>query len=526
MTETGYARSANTGSIGALEAASARFDALKAKMTSSSLADQSESEVETLIVSEGREALRLLLQGHIEWRMLAHVDDPVVGSDGVQRTACRADARRALETTLGTVAVVRPSFEVVGHESLRPHDASLGLPEDRYSYPVRRTVVASAIDVSYDAAAEALLRNTGAAVAKRQVEALIQRASVDFDAFYVNTVMPVPSERTAEILVLTCDQKGIVMRHDALREPTREAAKQAVHKLATRLSKGEKRNRKRMASVAAVYTVAPYVRTAEDVVRGLASLRPVDSPEQRAARPRPQCKRVWASIEKSHAEVIDAAFAEAAARDPERKKTWVVLVDGDRKQLRRVADAARRFGVTPTILADFIHVLEYLWTASHAFHADGSPEAEAWVLERLLRVLKGDAGLVAGGMRRSATKRGLTTKERKPVDRAAGYITKLAPYLGYADALTRGFPIATGVIEGACRHLIADRFDITGARWSLAGAEALLKLRALRSSGDLDAYWDFHLDREHDRNHASRYAHATVPPLKPPTRRGHLEAVR
>ena len=62
----------------------------------------------------------------------------------------------------------------------------------------------------------------------------------------------------------------------------------------------------------------------------------------------------------------------------------------------------------------------------------------------------------------------------------------------YDEALVAGFPIASGIIEGACRHLINDRLDITGARWGLKGAEALLKLRSLKSSGDFDEYWNFH----------------------------------
>ncbi|GAA1949858.1 hypothetical protein GCM10009838_01170 [Catenulispora subtropica] len=71
--------------------------------------------------------------------------------------------------------------------------------------------------------------------------------------------------------------------------------------------------------------------------------------------------------------------------------------------------------------------------------------------------------------------------------------------------MANGWPIATGIVEGAARHLIADRLDITGARWSPAGAEAVLKLRALISNGDLDAYWRYHLQQEHQRSHTARY---------------------
>jgi len=92
------------------------------------------------------------------------------------------------------------------------------------------------------------------------------------------------------------------------------------------------------------------------------------------------------------------------------------------------------------------------------------------------------------------------------VDKCANYLLKYAEFLRYDQYLVSGLPIATGVIEGACRHLIKDRMDLTGARWSLQGAEAVLRLRSLRSSGDFEEYWRFHEKEELERNHVTRYA--------------------
>lgn len=153
----------------------------------------------------------------------------------------------------------------------------------------------------------------------------------------------------------------------------------------------------------------------------------------------------------------------------------------------------------------FIHVLEYVWKAAYCFHDNGSEEAEQWVKERALRILQGKASDVAAGMRRSATLRKMNTDERKAVDKCADYLLGYPGMLHYDEFLTKGWPIATGVIEGACRHLIKDRMDITGARWSLQGAEAILKLRSLQSSGDFDGYWAFHKTKSFERNHESRY---------------------
>jgi len=150
-------------------------------------------------------------------------------------------------------------------------------------------------------------------------------------------------------------------------------------------------------------------------------------------------------------------------------------------------------------------VLEYLWGASWSFFAEGDPSAEDWVSEKALAVLEGKASIVAAAIRRKATTLGLDDEQRKNADRCADYLLAKAPYLDYPTALAKGWPIATGVIEGACRYIVKDRLDLTGARWSLTGAEAILKLRALRSNGDWARYWQFHLAQERKRVHDSRY---------------------
>jgi hypothetical protein len=306
------------------------------------------------------------------------------------------------------------------------------------------------------------------------------------------------------------------MRHEDLREGTKRAAAKSKHKLETRLTPGEKSNRKRMAQVATVYSVAPFVRTAADILHTLRDRDEVD-----AKRPRPTDKRVWASVEKSCRSVIREAFDEALRRDPDKQRRWVVLVDGEPKQLRAVKSEAKRAGVTVTILVDLVHVMEYVWGAARGLFGKSTAQAEGWVADRLLALLTGRSG---GDVARTirwweARNKKLDDAARAAIDKACEYLadrtrTRL---LGYKDALRDGLPVATGVIEGACRYLVKDRMDRTGARWSLTGAEAVLRLRAIRASGDFDAYWKFHLEQDHQRNHASRYEEAKIPdPLPPP----------
>jgi hypothetical protein len=248
-----------------------------------------------------------------------------------------------------------------------------------------------------------------------------------------------------------------------------------------------------MATVVSVYEVDPYPRTPEQI------LDP-DQPPQ-AKRPRPQHKRTWARVEAAQGAVIEQAFVEAVRRDPDQQMRWVVLTDGQEDLLRQVLAAARRYKVDIVVVQDFVHVLEYLWKAAYALHPQDAETRESWVMDRASAVLQGNAKDVAVGLRRAATRKQLSQSARKPVDKAADYIDNNRERLQYDRALAHGLPIATGVIEGACRHLVKDRMDITGARWGLHRAEAILKLRSLKISGDLPAYLAFHFEQEHKRNY-------------------------
>ncbi len=481
-------------------AARTQFDAIEGFLQSDGAAAMNHAELEDRLQTDGRELLRQLFQGHLELRALREKRrDAVVGQDGGVRTHVEA-SERGLMTVFGPVGVARLAYRGRDLSALHPLDAALNLPEEKQSHGLRRLAAEEASLVSYEKTVESVRKHTGDTVAKRQAEGLVVRAAQDFDAFYEQAVPPEATSPT-DLLVQSCDGKGIVMRLESLREATRQAAEQAQPKLLGRQSKGEKRNRKRMATVAAVYDVAPQVRAPEDILRDLRPARDTSRP-----RPRARNKRVWASVEKPAEVVTRELFDEAERRDPEHLRRWVMLVDGEKHQIERLQAEARRRGVKPVFVLDLIHVLEYLWRAAWCFFEEGDRAAEAWVTERGLAILQGSSSLVAGGIRRSATLRGLRGKKRLGADKCANYLIAKRAMLRYDEYLREGLPIATGVIEGACRHLISDRLDITGARWSVQGAEAVLRLRAVRSSGDFEGYWRFHLHREYLRHHAARYA--------------------
>ncbi len=283
------------------------------------------------------------------------------------------------------------------------------------------------------------------------------------------------------------------MRPEGLRECTKKAALKSK-KLNSRLSAGEKKDRKRMAQVAAVYTALPHIRTPETIMKS-----EVQESNVHNLNVAERNKRVWASIENKAEDVIEAAFLEALQRDPKQQRQWVVLIDGHPHQIRLINRVMKKYQVKASIIMDFIHVLEYVWKAAWCFYEKGDDNVEKWVEKHALKILHGHSNQVAKGMRISARKLGITQREN--IDKCADYLLKNKARLQYGEALKSGYPIASGIIEGACRHFINDRLDITGARWGLQGAEAILKLRSLKSSRDFNDYWDFHKRQSNQRNY-------------------------
>ncbi len=236
--------------------------------------------------------------------------------------------------------------------------------------------------------------------------------------------------------------------------------------------------------MACVFDTHPAPRRPHDVIHP-----PGGRSGERPARPGPRAERKWctASLVRPPEQVIADAFDQAEARDPEHLRPRVILVDGARHQLDLIAAETGRRGVTVHVLLDFVPVAKYVWAAVHAFHKPGTTEAQSWAADCLTAILAGHAARVAAEMTGQAERKHLSATRREAVDACERYLTEHLDQLHYDTALSNGWPIATGAIEGACRHLIADRLDITGASRGLPGAEAVLRLRAVVSNGDLDS---------------------------------------
>ena len=374
-----------------------------------------------------------------------------------------------------------------------PLDAKLGMPEGNISYLLQKWSGTKCVKESYQESRATLLGILGFAPSVNCLEDLVARAAEHAEVYF-DRQPPVDLTTEAEILVATSDCKGVPMRQvDAPQTKQKDDVPRPKRK---RLKKGEKNGQKRMACVGGVYSVAPFRRTADDV------LDEVLHRENEQQRPKPHNKRLRAVLtrrvdgEEINAKevVFDWLAKEVHQRDPQDQRTVVAIMDGETKlrDLQKLK-IARAIGVL-----DIWHVTEYLWKLAYCFHREGTKQAEAFVETCLRKLLEDDVGRVIGGIRQMATKRKLPKRKRAKVEDHLSYFAKRCDHMKYREYLAAGYPIGSGVVEGACRHLVKDRMEQTGMRWRIAGAQAVLSLRALYVNDD----WEpFHADRIRAEQH-------------------------
>jgi hypothetical protein len=373
-----------------------------------------------------------------------------------------------------------------------PLDAQLGLPEGDFSYLLQCWLQERCLDSDYAESVQGLATILGVEPSVRSVEEMTRRMAVHVPDFQAQQPLPKVAEQ-AEVLVATADHKGVPMvRRD---RPTAAADEES-----------ERPGVKRAACAGAVYAIERFQRTPEDVVDE------VRRRERAAQRPQPQGKIVWAEMrqevegeEVSGREVVVADLcAELDRRDPTQKKAAIVLCDGERSLWKTFAAMLTRPYVT---ILDLWHVLTYLWLAAKVFHSS-KRDREAFVTYRLRMLLAGKVGSIIKGLKQMATQQSLTGEKRRTLAKVVGYFENNREHMRYDEYLQKGYPIGSGVIEGACRHVIKDRMERAGMMWTLAGASALLRLRVVHTNDHWHAYQEFRILREQKDLYGQTAPHA------------------
>jgi len=268
-----------------------------------------------------------------------------------------------------------------------------------------------------------------------------------------------------------------------------------------RLGKGQKRGRKQEAMVTSVYTIAAHIRTPQAVVDSFFQQNSTATASQEKAIPyHPQHKHIWATLDGK-----DAALERLAQQVARRKGApildRVALCDGYEPLQTRMTNQFPDF----TLILDFIHADEYLWDVVNALLGEQNPQRLEWMADYTLKILSGQTESVIATFQQMAQDKQYTAKQRTQLEKTATYFQRNLPYMDYNTYLKRGWPIASGVIEGACRHFVKDRCELSGMRWTQTGVENLLRLRAVAENGDWDEYHQFRKRQRYARLYNQPY---------------------
>lgn len=420
---------------------------------------------------------------------------------GQELTRSEQPAPRTIRTVFGT-----HTFSQYGYApgpkkkiALRPIDARMSLPEGEYSYLLEEFSTYFTIEQAFGKAQQAIDKVLGQTIPVDSLERISRRMAPQAEEFLENLPVP-PTQEEGELLVLTADGKGVPMlRRDLEYQPA--------------FCGSERRGNRQMATLACVYSVDSFVRTPEDIV---AALFREERTTESVDRPRPCHKRMVARFARTYEDgdgtlVVSGAYealAWAAGEVHNRRgedQVVVQICDGQ-ESLWTTTEACLELKAHQRVeILDIIHVSQYVWSAAQAFCGSNSEQAEAFAQERLRRILQGGTPGVVRGWRRMATERGLTGQKLKDVQKACNYLENNAHRMRYDEYLAAGYPIASGVIEGACRHLVKDRMERSGMRWSQAGAEPLLTLRAVHVSEQWDAFQQQRITADCERLHPHRH---------------------
>jgi hypothetical protein len=397
--------------------------------------------------------------------------------------------RRPYLSIFGEVEIARIGY---GHDRLEaaPLDARLHLPRRQYSYLFQQWLGVFVVDDAHAEAIKKLQTILGSEVSVKASEDLNREQGSDVEPFQNHLPTPEATEE-GPILVVTADCKGVPLVRKAL--PPEEATDLPLPAVASqRRGKGEKANKKKMAAVGAVYTIDPFVRTADEVIDEVMRKKAAKR------RPKPAHKRVRAELLVGKGALFLWLADEVLRRNPMATKPLIFLSDGERALHDRQGEYLPEGAIC---ILDLFHVLERLWKAAWCFFDEATQKREAhqWVEKELRMLLEGKVGYVVGGLRQMMTKRELKGTRRKTVREVTGYFERNRARMKYDAYLAAGYPIGSGVVEGACRHLVKDRLERTGMRWHPDGAQAMLNLRATYLNGEWDSYWAYHVAQEDER---------------------------
>lgn len=439
-------------------------------------------------------------------------NQPLATLDGRRLTFKGIQAVEYL-SVFGAIQLSRAAYAQPDGGYVYPMDAQWNRPEQKYSYLLQKWLQTVASEDDYREAAQQLQGLLGLPLMANVPQRLTQAVAAQVEPYY-EQVAPPAADTEGRHLLISADGKGVRI--------VGQRPAQEMEQARPRRGKGEKRGTKKEAVVTVDASFDPEARDPEELVdtimRGRTAAARQRRQQQRRQRreqglpePRaPQHPHVRATLRGK-----DKAFGDLAGRvkrrDPGGHKQVIVLIDGDPALEQGVRAALRAEGVVDRIdavIADLWHVMEYVWEVGTTLHGETNPHRSEWVEDKLRALLSGRVGRVIGGFKQMLTKGRVTAAQKRALNKTITYLDNHRHMMAYDQYLAKGYPVASGLIEGTCNSLVNDRMEQSGMRWSIDGAEAMLQQRAVKKNGDWEDFWDYHIDCERNRRYPATYERA------------------
>jgi hypothetical protein len=384
-------------------------------------------------------------------------------------------SERSYFSIFGKLKIERYLYSV-GSIRFAPLDQFLNLPVRCYSYFLAERVNLLDLKDSYAETVELLRRFFDLKLSVSAAETISQESAALYQVYYEEkpSVGHVPELK--DYTVASFDGKGVPM------------IKAEANKIKGRPGKGDKKQKKKEALVGVAYTTTAHVRTAEEVATHL--VFPEESPSESPSTESTEVIRYIASVERPKKEVMNDIKQEIEGQN--FTDTPLICVMDGAKCLWTYAEDIFKSIKNKVLILDIIHVLEYIWLMAHVKYEDKPAEAKQYVYDKLMLILQGKVASYILELQNELQSGSWKESHQKTFKKVMTYLKNHRSYMRYHEYLAQGYPIGSGVVESACSHVVKNRMELPGARWSVSGAEAILQLRSVVKSQDWDAYWAFY----------------------------------
>ena len=439
-------------------------------------------------------------------------DNPPVSDEGIPMRY-KGTVHSPYMSIFGEITIARAAYQHPMGGYVYPIDVTLNLPAHKYSYLLEKWLQASACESDFRSTVDRFNAIFDFSFFPEVPQRLGLSVSSHVEQFY-EAAAPVDPDTEGSHIALSADSKGV-----RILQSERADAKGKDPPQSARLGKGEKPGIKKDAVVVTDFSFDPEARDPEQIVKGLLNgFTPEEKQQEKQRRqarrekgmPKPRealNKHVFASMQ-GKKEAFDHMIDHVLTRDPTAEKPLIALLDGDPYLEDRLHQQLCAYGQQERLdacILDIIHVSEYLWEVGTALYGEKGGKRIPWVEQSLYTLLEGNVGYLIGALRQIVTKKKGKKRQRQVILKTITYFENHRHMMAYHTYLEKGYPIATGLVEGACGSLVKDRMEQAAMRWSIKGAQAVLSQRAVMQNGDWDAFWEYYIEAETERLYPTLY---------------------